>query len=163
MTTDSTPVLEGLRALHERLSLRDVRCVESSARLAGDAPVQADEAVVSYAPPKYLLRADEGVFSGWFDAELTYLAEGGSVIATVSAAFVVEFELAPGPELEVDTVTTYLRTNAFFFAFPYIREALHGGALRVGMPPVLLPFLDRSTPMPQEVRYRPAEFAGDPA
>jgi len=138
---------ESLAAFQDRLSLTEIRCVHVAARLEGDVPVVPEMATVTFPDPKYLL--ESGRYSALIEAELVFSDSNDDPVARVGAGFVVDTAMEPGEPPEDEVVSTYVRFNTFFLAYPYLREALQSASVRVGMPPMPLPMLDRSESMPE--------------
>jgi hypothetical protein len=144
VVTALTPVEE----LHERLSLLDIRCVRNEAHLEGDTPTPPEMATVRFTNPKYFLDSEGGRFSALIEAELHFSDAADDPVASARVGYVVDSSLEPGAPPEDEAIAAYLRGNTFFLAYPYLREALQSAAVRIGMPAMPLPVLDRRQEMP---------------
>ena len=143
--------LDRLKEFHGRLTLGDIRCVEYEAKLVGDSPSAPSSAQLTFDVPRYYLDDEERRFAGWIRGSLTYYM-GQDELAKISVAFIVDSATDPGEAPDSDTIAYYLRHNTFFVAYPYIREAFHSAAARLGLPQILLAILNREEGMPESVR-----------
>jgi hypothetical protein len=62
-------------------------------------------------------------------------------VVTVECAYEVDYLVREKFELRADHVTAFKDGNAIFNAWPYFREFLQSSLQRMGLPPLVAPFL----------------------
>jgi hypothetical protein len=138
-----------VKHLVEHAILRDVRLVRWSGELSPGyiAPVQTVR--VHGETPMY--RLSSGALSCRFDFRVELLDDGEESFGNITADVLVDYELAAECDTDEQTVSCFMDTNAFFMAYPYIREAIHSMSARLGVDAVLLGILRRDELRPSGV------------
>jgi len=99
--------------------------------------------------PRFRVTEDE--VNVWFKHRVEVADDDGAIAGGV----VVGCALTSGPEPELDLVSCFADTNAFFLAYPYIRESVHTIARRLGLGGVVLGMVKREIPLPDFVPAPP--------
>lgn len=81
-------------------------------------------------------------------------------VVLVECAFEVDYDLHEGFQLTPEHVKAFKDGNAIFNAWPYFREYLQNNLLRMGLPPLIAPFL-RLQPKPKPRRQEKNEQPTD--
>lgn len=142
-----------LAALHDRLTLRDVRTQRLVAEVFGDLPLAIAKINIHVSDPEVLVEPPR--FSVRFTQRLVLLDEADGTLALVEVAVVVEFELDGEQAPDDDAVALYAEHNAYFIAHPYLRETVQSTTSRIGLDPLVLGVLSRDERRPTEVTLVP--------
>ena len=136
-------------ALHNRLHLKDVRTQRLAGHVVGEPPFEVATVSVHIGPPEVLVEPPR--FACRFTQRVTLLADEGEQLASVEVVLVLEFELEGDDTPADDAVSVYVDRNAFFIAYPYLREAVQAMTQRLGLDPVVLGILARGDARPTEL------------
>lgn len=145
--SESPNEVDELSALVGRLTLLNIRCVRLDASLAGEALVPPARIVADIAH-EITYALNEGFLGGKFESQVIFYDSDANECTRVSATFVVESALSEGPTPSPDAVSIYLAQNAFFMAYPYIREAIQSALARLGHGSLTLGILNREQVAP---------------
>lgn len=152
--TAEDDLLPRVAALIDGLELRDVRTVKWAGELHRH---QADTGEASAEPHVPRFRVTEDQVSVWFDYTV-HVADADGEIATIEVGTVLDFDRLGQDRrpLDEDAVSCFADTNAFFIAFPYIRESVHTVARRLGLGGVVLGMVRRQVAPPTDGDVRGA-------
>ncbi|MEU3282356.1 hypothetical protein [Streptomyces antibioticus] len=142
-------LLQQVAALHSRLHLTNVRVQRLRAESMEDPPfdvhsiqIEGGPCEVLFEPPRFAVRVNQVVVLR--DADEGALAE-------VEVGLIIDYTIDDGPEPSEDAVGTYVESNTYFTAHPYLRETLQNATLKLGLEPVVLGILSRDRPRPTEI------------
>lgn len=68
----------------------------------------------------------------------------GAIIGRVKAVHVASFDVGSAPIIDDAALEAFADGDAYFIVYPYVRETLRRLSDQVGLPPVILPILQRS-------------------
>jgi hypothetical protein len=139
---------KGVRALHRRVRLANVRLQRVVAETVADPPFVVASVSVSAQPPEIWFGESE------FACRLTYrvglLDDERWDLGAAEATLVLEYDVdAPMPPTEV--LAAYVDVHAGAVALPYLRETIHTLTGRLGIA-VVLGLLNDDDVLPTEVR-----------
>jgi hypothetical protein len=142
-----------VKALHERLSLQDVRFLRLSGEVVRDPPFEVHSLSVKMDDPSVLVEPPR--FACRFLHRVALMDESQDRLAGVETALLLEFTIEGEEHPPSDAVRTYIDRNALFLAYPYLREAVQSMTLKLGLDPVVLGVLDRGEGHPTEATLTP--------
>jgi hypothetical protein len=147
-----------LEQLVDRLEIRDVRIARVSGEVLTDQFGETEHVRVESQTPRYLLEPDR--LATRFDHTFHFCEATGEVFARIDVGLVLEFELLPSDaRVDDDAIAAFIEKNAFFIAYPYIRETVQATSTRLGIGPAVLGILRRSESRPRDVTIvRGGEF-----
>ncbi|MFJ4730678.1 hypothetical protein ACIP44_30685 [Streptomyces diastaticus] len=135
--------------LHGRLHLVNIRVQRLRAESLEEPPldvhsiqVQGGPCEVLVEPPRFAVRVNQAVALRGADER---------ILAEVEVVLVIDYSLDEGGELSEEAVSTYVESNTYFTAHPYLREILQNATLKLGLEPVVLGVLSRDQHRPTEV------------
>jgi len=147
----STTELEALAASAE---LTDVRVTKCNVELFRDGPLDDVEAELDVTAA-YRRRSDG--FTCKYSVAAPLSTKAGTAIAKFDVDVIVSFDLDQAPGDLDQLIPPFSANVGFFVAFPFIREALHGMSVRIGLPPLTLGLLRRGSEAPLTATFRTHE------
>lgn len=140
---------EALQDLVDRLHLSGVRVQRLSAETMVDGPFAVDVIVVNTAAPEVLIEPSR--LAVRFTQQVCLQDKEKNDLARVDVSMVVDHRLDAGGDLSAETVQLYVDHNAYFIAYPYLREVVQNATARLGLNPIVLGILKRGDSRPSEV------------
>jgi hypothetical protein len=158
--SDAPLEADELASLVGRLTLLNIRCIRLEASLLGEALVPPSRIVAEIAH-EITYALNEGFLGGKFESTVTFYDGADAESARVVTTFVVENALSEGPTPSHEVVGAYLAHNAFFMAYPYIREAIQSALTRIGHGSLTLGILSRDqvAPVRLDIALDASQFA----
>lgn len=130
-----------------RTEVRDIRLQRFVGELLMTPP---DEIQVRLSSSEPRFSRQEGVLLVLFSHKLEYFEarhndEPEVPVGSIEATHIVEVELRGDETPSDEAVSALVGGNVLFMVYPYVRAALHRLPSEFGLPPILLPYLRRST------------------
>lgn len=66
-------------------------------------------------------------------------ADAATAIALIEAEYVLDYRVAPGPEIPPDAMQVFAYRNGVFNAWPFFRELAFSLTSRMNIPPLIIP------------------------
>lgn len=148
-TADADAAGAAARALQPRVRLANVRAQRIVGETVTDPPFAIASVSVSASAPE--VAVDGPMFACRITYRVVLLDDDHWDLGAVEIALVMEFEVSGEPP-ERDVVGAFVNEHGYEIALPYVREAVHSVASRLGLA-VVLGLLNENDVLPTEVTF----------
>jgi preprotein translocase subunit SecB len=148
-TATASPRPDEVRALRDRLELRDVRMQRLHAEVLVEFPFDVTAIHIDTGVPE--VRVEPGLLECRFRQSVSLSDAEDVAVAAVEVVALVEFAVQGDAEPEPEVVSLFVDRNGYFIAYPYLRQAIQDLTARLGIEAVVLGVLAREADRPTHV------------